>query len=1163
MKKLLTIFFLFCSPSFATTTVTGVLKTLGTTNSTGGFVRFWLRGCAGNQPRVAGTGIIAPSQGGVFYFDFPTSSSGLVSGTLYSTRDVTGTTNGEIECGGSLTAVWYGMQVFSGGKGGPETPIAANNTATIDVSNVTPITTTPVVPSPTGDNTYLRLDGGNSPVTGPVSFMSTQTTSGLATFNGGATFTGLVTIPEHSKGFLNVLTDGGAIGAGAGCVYPGTGNFVGTGCNDDGPAIQALINANPGRHIILPKLIAPLFGGGQEGSVIGCDYVSSVPLILSGNGMTLEGDITGKPWNSKVSVCFLPLVSGQNEFVDPSNCTGCGFKNLYAFGPYANEYGGNASIIGLGDTSHAGSGFYISGGHPILENVAASSSGQSGVTLNGTNLVQGGVAGQPDFASFFNIMTNANAGFGEMIFGQGNGQPCGDANAGMMLGEQSYSNQMGGIEELSCLGNTHNFGSHNDAHNSIPPGGPGNGGNSGMGQKCGTLARGSNTATCTTDIPTELGTVGRTIIVSGSTAVTNSFNGIFTLTSIDNGAAVNITSTTVTSNVLTVVFASGTFVGGEVITFAGLTTKTYLNQCVETIVTMSGSTATFNLPSSGGCSSANYGVTADTGTGTSSPSKSWSQTGANETATVGGGTGDAFIVSSISCASDVCSGVSGSGGAGVTANTFKANVPACFTATSTGLDGKCFMLTTADTSAPWTHFTFPCVNCSYSFSTTGDVYVGGSWDVFASVNRLVTDAVCTSGSNILTSNTALWSAPANVGKSITVKGCGAAGGYLTTTISSLNNPYEIVMGANASTSQPSGTSAQWDGGFTVGSIIANRAGSARNIWLNAYTEITSSPVIADAENAFIGDQQAAMDFVTPTSLPFVLGLGSGVTQIAQGINWKSPKDTNVARWSFQPGLTADQAWQFNLLDHLGNTKMGLFFGLGGTAVYGLSPPGDATHAAIIADTFDNSLVLRGPATVAVPTPGPVELGKGNSQDVILNYGQGGNPNTASAKVTTLGKIQSLRTDAGTWFMGDGSSVCPAWYGPGTGASVQLGFVANCNNDPASFLYSWPQSGPATSAMPYEATGTAASLTGTGACATITTQHGGSWAGDAKCTGTTGASTITITPGVTALNGWVCYVQDETTRANLFQQTSHSTTSCTLTITSVTQNDVFVFSAVAY
>lgn len=96
-----------------------------------------------------------------------------------------------------------------------------------------------------------------------------------------------------------------------------------------------------------------------------------------------------------------------------------------------------------------------------------------------------------------------------------------------------------------------------------------------------------------------------------------------------------------------------------------------------------------------------------------------------------------------------------------------------------------------------------------------------------------------------------------------------------------------------------------------------------------------------------------------------------------------------------------------------------------------------------------------------------------------------------------------------------------------------------------------------------ASGIAAGLTGTGACATFSNQTGGPWAGSAKCTGVTAASTLTITPGQTAPNGWTCSVYDETTRANLFQQTSHTTTTCVLTATSVTQNDVFVFKAIAF
>src|SRR6185312_5272509 len=173
MKRIFLLLLLCASPVFATTTVTGTIQNLGTqTVGAGTFVRFWLRGCAGNQPRVNGTALIAPTNGGVFYFDMVANASGQVSGTLYSPRDAAGTGNGEIECGGSLTAVWYGMQAFVNGKGGPEVPIAAKIGATIDISNVTPLTTNPVVASPTGDTTYARLDGGNTPFTGGISVPS-------------------------------------------------------------------------------------------------------------------------------------------------------------------------------------------------------------------------------------------------------------------------------------------------------------------------------------------------------------------------------------------------------------------------------------------------------------------------------------------------------------------------------------------------------------------------------------------------------------------------------------------------------------------------------------------------------------------------------------------------------------------------------------------------------------------------------------------------------------------------------------------------------------------------------------------------------------------------------------------------------------------------------
>ncbi len=93
-------------------------------------------------------------------------------------------------------------------------------------------------------------------------------------------------------------------------------------------------------------------------------------------------------------------------------------------------------------------------------------------------------------------------------------------------------------------------------------------------------------------------------------------------------------------------------------------------------------------------------------------------------------------------------------------------------------------------------------------------------------------------------------------------------------------------------------------------------------------------------------------------------------------------------------------------------------------------------------------------------------------------------------------------------------------------------------------------------------GTAATLSGTGACATITAQKGGSWSGSFACTGTTGASTITIAPGTKAPNGWSCFSSD-ITAGTTGAQSGSSITTCQIKFASVTQNDVLTFSANAF
>lgn len=92
-------------------------------------------------------------------------------------------------------------------------------------------------------------------------------------------------------------------------------------------------------------------------------------------------------------------------------------------------------------------------------------------------------------------------------------------------------------------------------------------------------------------------------------------------------------------------------------------------------------------------------------------------------------------------------------------------------------------------------------------------------------------------------------------------------------------------------------------------------------------------------------------------------------------------------------------------------------------------------------------------------------------------------------------------------------------------------------------------------------GTKFTVAGTGACATTSTTVGGTAVGKFTCTGTTGASTATITLP-TATNGWRCQADDMTT-ANVLRQTSSTATTCVLTATTVTANDVITFLAMGY
>lgn len=263
--KFLTLF-LFSALASATTTITGNVRDLGASTVSRVTLRFYLRGCAGNQPRVTGVGVLAPSQGSVWFKDFVSDAGGNISGTLYSTRDAAGTGNGEIECGGSYTSVWYGMQLIQSGKTGPEVPIAAKNGTTFDISNITPITTNPVVIAPTGDTTYARIDGGNQPFLGSVTpngngvlnlgassnrwnlLANTIDVSGLATLSAGGALSGTFSGDHTLSG--NITFSGTNTHSGAE-TFNGTATFNNTSTFNNGLTVPTGQIANVSGSIVI------------------------------------------------------------------------------------------------------------------------------------------------------------------------------------------------------------------------------------------------------------------------------------------------------------------------------------------------------------------------------------------------------------------------------------------------------------------------------------------------------------------------------------------------------------------------------------------------------------------------------------------------------------------------------------------------------------------------------------------------------------------------------------------------------------------------------------------------------------------------------------------------------------------------------------------------
>lgn len=142
-----------------------------------------------------------------------------------------------------------------------------------------------------------------------------------------------------------------------------------------------------------------------------------------------------------------------------------------------------------------------------------------------------------------------------------------------------------------------------------------------------------------------------------------------------------------------------------------------------------------------------------------------------------------------------------------------------------------------------------------------------------------------------------------------------------------------------------------------------------------------------------------------------------------------------------------------------------------------------------------------------------------------------------------------------YYMSGASSEGEVYFYPGIGAAGEI----HTGGITASHLIG----GGLRISTPPVATG-AATFSGTGACAAISTPKGGSWSGQVTCTGTSGASTLVITPGPTAPGGFMCSGSDTTLGHELVgAQSGQSATTCTLKFSSVTANDVLSFAVNAF
>ena len=313
---------------------------------------------------------------------------------------------------------------------------------------------------------------------------------------------------------------------------------AGDGVTNDGPAIQACIDANQGKTIQFPQTRPPGSCSYQVTTAAGTSGNDKFGLIMNGHGQRLTGDTHGQGIGSVgngVTICFAAGLTGimvPNSHsiagVPAGNggCQGCSIENLMLRGsePFTSADPLTGILPGVGNTSVSygtstgtsqADGVRCAGTYCTVQNVGVQRFGRHGIYLDG-NSAGGSFA---DSSSVADVVSNSNRGSG--LFNRGS-----DSNATVVRGLKCTGNQLWCIENYSFLGSTFIGGTAHSQH--VDAGGAVSSFN------ISSVSRSSNLVTAVLATPPNFA-AGNAVVVAGVTD--SGFNGTFFAASV-NGTTV-------------------------------------------------------------------------------------------------------------------------------------------------------------------------------------------------------------------------------------------------------------------------------------------------------------------------------------------------------------------------------------------------------------------------------------------------------------------------------------------------------------------------------------------------------------------------------------------------------------------------------------------------